>query len=372
MKVNIERNDLLKAMSRSQSIVERRTTIPILANVLINADGSQVSLRTTDLDIEILDKVSAIVKQAGDITVGATTLYEILRKLPDGSTMELTADHLKSRLDITSGKSKFSLATLPRDDFPMMASSEYDCNFSIESNVLRRLLDKTKFAMSSEETRYYLNGVYLHIENNGKKDVLRAVATDGHRLARVDSELPQDAAGMPGVIIPRKTVLELRMIMDENNQEIAVSISETKVRFSTATVSLTSKVIDGTFPDYGRVIPQGNKKILEVEASQFAQSVDRVATISSERARAVKLTLSEDKLLLSVNSPDSGAAKEELPVAYNDDNLEIGFNAKYLQEITGQVDLENAVFFFNSPSDPALLREGNDDSAIYVVMPMRV
>ncbi|MGZ2255653.1 DNA polymerase III subunit beta [Roseobacter sp. A03A-229] len=372
MKISIERASLLKAVSQAQSVVERRNTIPILANVLIEAEGSDVTFRATDLDIEVVDKAPAQVERAGATTVAATTLHEIVRKLPDGALVTLTADGATGRLTVEAGRSNFSLATLPKEDFPVMASSEYASNFSASAPVLRRLFDKSKFAISTEETRYYLNGVYMHIADADGGQSLRCVATDGHRLARIDAELPDGAADMPGVIVPRKTVGELRKLLDDDEMKIAVSVSETKVRFATPDITLTSKVIDGTFPDYTRVIPQNNARKLEVDASDFAQAVDRVATVSSERSRAVKLQLDEDRLVLSVNAPDSGAAEEELAVAYGDEKLEIGFNAKYLLEIASQVDRENAVFLFNSSGDPTLMREGNDQSAVYVVMPMRV
>ncbi len=371
MKISIERSALLKAMSRAQSVVERRNTIPILANVLIEAEGDGISFRATDLDIEIIDKSDAMVLQAGATTVGAHTLHDIVRKLPDGAMVELSDDGSSGRLEIRAGRSNFSLATLPREDFPVMASAEYDCNFAVDAEVLNRLFDKSKFAISTEETRYYLNGVYMHAADGAEGRALRCVATDGHRLARIDAPLPQGADNLPGVIVPRKTVLELGKLLAGDGQ-IAVSVSETKIRFATPEVTLTSKVIDGSFPDYSRVIPQGNTKRLEVDAAEFAKAVDRVSTVSSERSRAVKLVLDEDRLVLSVNAPDSGAAEEELAVAYGDENLEIGFNAKYLQEIADQVDRENAVFLFNSAGDPTLMREGNDESAVYVVMPMRV
>jgi DNA polymerase-3 subunit beta len=372
MKISIERATLLKALAQAQSVVERRNTIPILANVLIEAEGNQVSLRATDLDIEVIDKAPAMVERAGATTVSAVMLHEIVRKLPDGSLVSLTEDAATGRLTISAGRSTFSLATLPREDFPVMASSEYSTNFSAPAPVLRRLFDKAKFAISTEETRYYLNGVYMHVAKGEAGQTLRCVATDGHRLAQIDAALPEGAAGMPGVIVPRKTVGELRKLLDDDDAKIAVSVSETKVRFATPTIQLTSKVIDGTFPDYTRVIPISNSRKLEVDAAEFAKAVDRVATVSSERSRAVKLTLDEDRLILSVNAPDSGAAEEELAVAYGDEHLEIGFNAKYLLEIAGQVDRENAVFLFNSSGDPTLMREGNDMTAIYVVMPMRV
>ncbi|MCV6584414.1 MAG: DNA polymerase III subunit beta [Marinibacterium sp.] len=372
MKINIERGALLKAVAQAQSVVERRNTIPILANVLIEAEGSDVTFRATDLDIEVVDRAPAVVERAGATTVAATTLHEIVRKLPDGALVSLTADAAAGRLTVEAGRSNFSLATLPKEDFPVMASSEYSSNFSAPAPVLRRLFDKSKFAISTEETRYYLNGVYMHVADADGGQALRCVATDGHRLARIDADLPAGAADMPGVIVPRKTVGELRKLLDDDEMEIAVSVSETKVRFATPAITLTSKVIDGTFPDYTRVIPQANTKRLEVDASEFAQAVDRVATVSSERSRAVKLQLEGDRMVLSVNAPDSGAAEEELAVAYGDERLEIGFNAKYLLEIASQVDRENAVFMFNSAGDPTLMREGNDQSAVYVVMPMRV
>jgi DNA polymerase-3 subunit beta len=372
MKLSIERSVLLKAVSQAQSVVERRNTIPILANVLIEAEGEHVQFRATDLDIEVLDKALAHVERAGATTVSAVTLHDIVRKLPDGALVTLSDDAAKGRLTVEAGRSVFSLATLPKEDFPIMATSEYAANFSAPAPLLRRLFDKSKFAISTEETRYYLNGVYLHIADADGGQVIRCVATDGHRLARVDADLPEGAADLPGVIVPRKTVGELRKLLDEDDMQIAVSVSETKIRFATPEITLTSKVIDGTFPDYARVIPQGNTRKLEVDASEFAKAVDRVSTVSSERSRAVKLSLDEDRLILSVNSPDSGTAEEELAVAYGDEKLEIGFNAKYLLEIASQVDRENAVFLFNSSGDPTLMREGNDASAIYVVMPMRV
>ncbi|MCB1387952.1 MAG: DNA polymerase III subunit beta [Rhodobacteraceae bacterium] len=372
MKLSIERATLLKAVAQAQSVVERRNTIPILANVLIEAEGATVSFRATDLDIEVVDKAAAMVERAGATTVSAVMLHEIVRKLPDGALVSLTDDPRTGRLTVEAGRSTFALATLPREDFPVMASSEYQTNFSAKAGDLRRLFEKSKFAISTEETRYYLNGVYMHVAEGEDGRALRCVATDGHRLARIDSALPAGAEAMPGVIVPRKTVNELRKLLEDDSADIAISVSETKVRFATAEIALTSKVIDGTFPDYSRVIPMGNQKRLEVDASDFAKAVDRVATVSSERSRAVKLILDEDKLVLTVNAPDSGMAQEELVVAYGDDRLEIGFNAKYLLEIASQIDRENAVFLFNSSGEPALVREGTDTSAVYVVMPMRV
>lgn len=372
MKVSIERAQLLKAMSRAQGVVERKNTIPILANVLLEADGAELSLRATDLDIEVIERLPAMVEKAGSTTVAAHLLFEIVRKLPEGAQLSLTLEPETGRLSVTAGRSAFKLATLPREDFPMMASSEYQVSYRAPAPLLRRLFDKSKFAVSTEETRYYLNGVFLHVAEEEGQKVLRAVATDGHRLARIDAPLPDGAASAPGVIVPRKTVNELRKLLEDDEAEVEVSVSETKIRFSINGLMLTSKVIDGAFPDYTRVIPVGNQKRLEVDAGEFASAVDRVATVSQERSRAVKLVMDHDRLSLSVNAPDAGSAAEELIVAYPHDPMEIGFNARYLLEIAGQIDRENAVFLFADPGAPTLVREGDDLSAVYVVMPMRV
>ena len=372
MKISVERSDLLRSMSRAQAIVERRTTIPILSNVLIEAREDRLTLRATDLDIELLDSIKAVVEKEGAVTVGAHTFYEILRKLPDGSRVLIDLDPLNQKINVKAGRSTFSLTTISVDDFPLMASSEYDFSFSIKVEELKRLFEKVKFAMSMEETRFYLNGVFFHEFIDQETKLIRTVATDGHRLAKIDSPLPDNASGMPGLIVPRKTVSELRMIYETTEDTVNISVSETKIRFSNSTLSLTSKVVDGSFPDYDRVIPKNNIKKLVIDASEFAKSVDRVATISSERARAVILSLSKEKLILSVNAPETGLAIEEIPVSYEGEEIEIGFNAKYLQEISNQVESGEAIFLFNDVGDPALMKDNNDDTAVYVVMPMRV
>jgi len=374
MKISVERSALLKATSRAQGVVERRTTIPILSNVLIEAEGGMASLRATDLDIEITETIPAMVGQAGAVTVPAHTLHDIVRKLPEGATVALASDDATGRLDVSAGRARFTLPTLPREDFPVMASSEYDASYVAKASALRRLFDKASFAISTEETRYYLNGVYLHTPAapEGAARVLRAVATDGHRLACIDAPAPDGAVGAPDVIVPRKTVGEVRKLLESDDAEVQVSVSATKIRFACGDLVLTSKVIDGAFPDYTRVIPQGNDRRMEVDAQDFKRAVDRVATVSAERSRAVKLTLEQDRLTLTVNSPDSGSASDELAVAYDSEPMEIGFNAKYLLEIADQIDRENAVFLFADSGAPTLVREGDDESAVYVVMPMRV
>ncbi len=369
MKITIERGALLKALNHVQSVVERRNTIPILANVLLSAEDGQLSLTATDLDIEIVEGVPADIATAGGTTAPAHTMYDIVRKLPDGAQIEINHDTESGKVTVTAGRSRFALQSLPREDFPAAAAGDLPYSFELSTKDLFRLVDKTRFAISTEETRYYLNGIYLHAVD-GK---LRAVATDGHRLARVDMALPKGADGMPGIIVPRKTVTELLKLLEAGGDAVVkVAVSDTKIRFEVGSVILTSKLIDGTFPDYGRVIPTENDKSMEVDGKLFASAVDRVSTISTERSRAVKLDLDDGKVTLAVNNPDSGSATEELGVDYKGDALEIGFNARYLLDITQQLDGPTAHFELSDAGSPTVVRDGDDPEALYVLMPMRV
>jgi DNA polymerase III subunit beta len=372
MKLVIERGELLRALGHVTSVVERRTTIPILSNVFLKASGSAVQFKATDLEREVVEQVAAKVEQPGAVTVPAHMLHDIVRKLPDGAEVTLQRDPEKDRLTLSAGPARFALQTLPAEDFPDLASGEFPHRFEVDAHALKRLIDKTRFAISTEETRYYLNGIYLHAAMTGETPTLRAVATDGHRLAQVELDRPAGAEGMPGIIIPRKTVHELQRLIESSEHAIDVSISPAKVRFEIGTVTLTSKLIDGTFPDYGRVIPQGNDKELRVSNTEFMKAVDRVATIASERGRVVKLSISTNKVVLSVNNPEGGSATEEVQVDYKSTPLDIGFNARYLLDISGQLESETAIFKLADPGSPAIVRDGDDLSALYVLMPMRV
>ncbi|WP_099865875.1 DNA polymerase III subunit beta [Pararhizobium haloflavum] len=372
MRVTLERSNLLKSLNHVHRVVERRNTIPILSNVLMKAEGASLSLRATDLDLEITEATAAVVEQAGSTTVPAHLLYEIVRKLPDGAEVSLTMSGDAGSMTVTSGRSRFTLQCLPEADFPDLTAGAFSHTFRLPSSALKMLIARTQFAISTEETRYYLNGIYVHtMEENGKLK-LRAVATDGHRLARADVEAPSGSEGMPGIIIPRKTVGELQKLVDDPDAVVTIELSDAKIRFTIGSVVLTSKLIDGTFPDYQRVIPTGNDKELTIDCQSFAQAVDRVSTISSERGRAVKLAISDGQLVLTVNNPDSGSATEELAVGYEHDPIEIGFNAKYLLDITNQLSGSEAVFMLADPGSPTLVRETKDDDALYVLMPMRV
>ena len=372
MKVTVERSELLKSLGHVHRAVERRNTIPILANVLIRADRSKLSLKATDLDLEVTDAIAAEAGPGGSTTVPAHMFYDIVRKLPEGAQIVLESSGDRAALSIRAGRSRFTLQTLPESDFPDLAPGEMTHKFTLKAADLKRLIDKTQFAISTEETRYYLNGIYLHAAGSAKAATLRAVATDGHRLAQVELPLPKGAIGMPGVIVPRKTVGEVLRLIEDNEAEVAIELSQGKIRFTIGNVVLTSKLIDGTFPDYGRVIPQNNDKELIVDKKDFEAAVDRVSTISSERGRAVKLALSAGKLVLSVTNPDSGSATEELEVEYAADALDIGFNSRYLLDIAAQIEGEVAVLRLADPGSPTLVQDKDNKSALYVLMPMRV
>src|SRR5215217_7663853 len=372
MKVTVERAQLLKSLGHVHRVVERRNTIPILGNVLVRAENARLSLKATDLDLEVTETLAAETATGGSTTVPAHMFYDIVRKLPDGAQIVLEADGDRAVLAIRAGRSRFTLQTLPESDFPDLAAGEMTHSFALGAADLKRLIDKTQFAISTEETRYYLNGIYLHPASGGSAQTLRAVATDGHRLAQIELTLPKGATGMPGVIVPRKTVGELQRLIEDNEAEIGVELSSSKIRFTAGEVVLTSKLIDGTFPDYARVIPLGNDKELVVDKKEFEQAVDRVSTVSSERGRAVKLSLSNGRLMLSVTNPDSGSATEEVEVEYAADPLDIGFNSRYLLDIAAQIEGEAAVLKLADPGSPTLIQDKDSKGALYVLMPMRV
>ena len=372
MRLVIERGALLKALNHVASVVERRNTIPILSNVLLGAQGGSLKLTATDLDIEIVETVKAEVSQEGRTTVPAHVFNDIVRKLPDGAQIELSLGSDDGRMTLASGPANFSLQVLPPDDFPDVSGGDMSHSFSVSSADLKRLIDKSRFAISTEETRYYLNGIYLHAAENDGAATLRAVATDGHRLAQVEVAMPKGGDGIPGVIVPRKTVHEISRMIEDSDDEVQIEMSTSKIRFTVGDIVLTSKLIDGTFPDYGRVIPDNNDKVLKVTNAEFASAVDRVSTLSSDKGRAVKLALGDGKLVVSVNNPDSGSGTEELPVDYASDDLEIGFNARYLLDISGQLQGDTAELHLADPGSPTLVRDIEDASALYVLMPMRV
>ncbi|ARU16484.1 DNA polymerase III subunit beta [Croceicoccus marinus] len=378
MKATIERATLLHSLSHVQSVVERRNTIPILSNVLIEAaaDGN-VRLMATDLDLQVVEVMpAASVEGAGAITVSAHLLFDIARKLPDGAQVSLETS--ENRMIVKAGRSRFQLPTLPRDDFPVIVEGDLPTSFELPAATLAQMIDRTRFAISTEETRYYLNGIFLHVADDGPNGSaqLKAAATDGHRLARFTIVRPDGAEGMPDVIVPRKCVAELRKLLEESlDTNVAVDLSASKIRFTLGGeggIVLTSKLIDGTFPDYSRVIPTGNDKLLKVDPKSFFAGVDRVATIATEKTRAVKMALDHDRVTLSVTSPDNGTAAEELAADYGAEGLEIGFNANYLKDILAQIEGDNVELHLADAGAPTLIRQNAQSPALYVLMPMRV
>jgi len=371
MKFSIDRAALLRSLNHVQSVVERRNTIPILSNVLMKAEDGVLSLASTDMDMEINESVAAQVSTSGATTAPAHTFHEIVRKLPDNSQVEVEMNAEGTQMSVRAGRSDFKLSCLPVNDFPEITTAELPTNFSIPAADLRALIDRTKFAMSTEETRYYLNGIYVHEADQEGVKVLRAVATDGHRLARFEMPLPDGASGMPGVIVPRKCVGELRKLIDEAADLIEISLSEGKIRFAFDHVILTSKLIDGTFPDYQRVIPEGNDKVVEVDPKIFTSAIDRVSTISDGKSRALKISLNGKQMTLSASSPEAGSATEEIEVN-GDSDMEIGFNAKYLLDITSNIEGEGCRLTLADSASPAIIQDNGDPSALYVLMPLRV
>jgi DNA polymerase-3 subunit beta len=355
-----------------QSAVERRNTIPILSNVLLSAERDRLIFSATDLDMEIVDEAPAQVDQPGQITAPAHTLYEIVRKLPEGADVSLAFTGEDPRLTVQAGRSRFNLPVLPAGDFPVMSSEGLSTSVGIDVTDLIRLIDKTRFAISAEETRYYLNGMYLHtvIEDGSQK--LRAVATDGSRLALAEMPAPEGAANLPGVIVPRKTVGEARRLLEDAGETVELQISPQKTRFAFNGAALTSKVIDGNFPDYGRVIPKDNSRSVIVDAKLFAKAIDRVATISAEKSRSVRLAFESGRVVMTVRNMEAGQAVEELEIDYDGDAFELSFNARFLLDITDQISGETAELRFGGPNDPALVLDPADGLVQYILMPLRV
>jgi len=372
MKLTINRADLIRALGHGQSVVERRNTIPILSNVRLDAADGMLTLSATDMDLEMKESVAANVESEGSATVPAHTFHDIVRKLSDDAQVELTLEPGGAMMTVTAGRSKFKLSCLPVSDFPELGSGDMNVSFSTPANNLRELIDRTRFAMSNDETRYYLNGVYLHAADANGVAVLRAVATDGHRLAQFEMPLPEGAADMPGVIIPRKAVAEIRKLVEEAAADITIEISENKIRFAFDHIVMTSKLIDGTFPDYQKVIPQGNDKIVEIDPKLFTAAIDRVSTISNEKTRAVKLAINGATMTLSAQSPDAGSATEDIEISNDNTALEIGFNSKYLLDITAQIESDGCRLILADAGGPTIIQDVTDPSSLYVLMPLRV
>lgn len=370
MKLTIERGLLLKALSHIQSVVERRQTIPVLSNVLIETQGDLVSLRATDNEIEIIEKIPAGVEVQGAITIPAHKLYDIVKKLPEGSQLQISVLDEAGQVSLVSGRSKFALASLPAEGFPSIMQEEMPYTFKVAAKEMVELISKTGFAVSMEETRYNLNGIYMH-EKKGPESKLTAVATDGHRLACAGITLPEGAAGMPGVIVPRKTIGELAKLAAETNDEITLSLSANQIRFVLGDIVLSSRLIDGTYPEYEKVIPISNDKKLQADAKTLIDVIERVSVVS-EKSRGIKFALQPGLLQVFAASADEGSAEDEMDAVYDGEPVEIGFNFRYLLDILGQVKSETVQMYLQDGASPVILQDEADDNALYVLMPMRV
>jgi len=375
MKLSVEKSVLLKSLSHVQAIVERRTVTPILANVLMEGEESSLTLTTTDLDISAVETIEAQVIEAGRTTVNALVLYDIVRKLPDGAEVSIVVNDKTHQLTITSGRSKFSLPILPAEDFSTFETAELPHKFKVTAENLRFLINQTRFAMSSEESRYYLNGIYLHTVQYDGQNFLRTVATDSHRLAKAEIPEPEGASGMPGVIIPRKTILELSRLLEDIEGEITVSLSHTQISFRFGNIRLTSRLIDGNFPDYENVIPKANALEMILDRKKFLDAIDRVSMLSNlaqDKSRGVRMIIEPSRIVVSSISGDQGSATEEIEVNYDGKRLETGFNSRYLLDIAQQIDSEQAKFLFAEDNTPVIIQGADEGYALYVIMPMRV
>ncbi|MBR1777595.1 MAG: DNA polymerase III subunit beta [Alphaproteobacteria bacterium] len=371
MKFTIERAALLKSLSHIQNVVERRHTNPLLSNVKITATDGEIVLNATDNELEVSEKTPAKVDAAGSITAPAHKLYEIVRKLPDGAEIEFVLNAENNQLKMTAGRAKFALATMAGEDFPTIADGDMTHHFVLKASDLRDLIDRTSFAVSTEETRFYLNGIYLHEAISKEEKILRAVATDGHRLACAETVFPEGAAGMPGIIIPRKAIGELSKLLAEEQGDVRIDLSVYKIRFAFGDLVLTSLLIEGTYPDYERVIPTENDKIMEVDAQALTAVVDRVSSLS-EKSRAVRLTLAPDLVRVSAANAEEGSAEDELEVKYAADPMDVGFNYVYLEDVLKQIKGGLVQIAFSDSASPTVLTDMSDPSVLFVLMPMRV
>ena len=375
MDFRVNSTELLRALSHIHGIVEVRHTLPILSNIIISTHDNLLSLSSTNLDIFCSDDLEAEVSQNGSTSVSAATFYEIVKRLPSGSEIHASLSEEDSTLTLKCGRSKFNLTTISPDDFPKISHDDLNIQFVLSATELKRMIDKTKFAISNEETRYYLNGVFLHQTQKNSIDILRAVATDGHRLAQYDIPLPQGAKDMNGIIIPKKMIQELRRVLDDATGDINIQLNENKINFSFNNMQIISKVIDGTFPDYTKVIPQSNDKSITTNNEELKKAIDRVSAVAineETKSKAIKLIIESNKISLSVDSTSRGSAIEEIDLDYNNEKVEIGFNSRYLIDICNEIDGDKINLKFLNSTSPAIILDNTDENLFFVLMPMRI
>ena len=366
MKLTIQRETLLKPLQQVTGVVERRQTLPILGNVLVNATARELKLTATDLEVELQAKVKLSVTEPGDITLPARKLLDICRTLPEAAEIDISIK--RERALVRSGKSRFTLATLPASEFPVVDKIKSPHKFNAPQDELRQVIDRTAFSMAQQDVRYYLNGLMLEPDNG----VLRAVATDGHRLAIC--EFPMDVGDSSGkqVIVPRKGIQELHRLLEEDTDTVEVEIGSNHIRITTQELRFTSKLIDGRFPDYHRVIPKDANKSLIIDREIFRQALTRTSILSNEKYRGVRLDISKNNLKIQAHNPEQEEAVDEIEVTYDNEPLEIGFNVTYLLDVLSAVESDAIEFLLNDANSSALIHKPGIDDCRYVVMPMRL
>ena len=368
MKFTITRDALLKPLNLVAGVVERRHTLPILANVLLAVENDQLSIMGTDLEVQLLGRVTLDTppQSTGEITVPAKKLLDICKSLPEGSVLDFSHDG--NRLILRSGRSRFTLSTLEANDFPSIPESPTHVELSVKQGALKRLIERTSFAMAQQDVRYYLNGMLWEI----KTGMLRAVATDGHRLAMCGLEMDLDSSGEAQVILPRKGVIELAKLLMDEDETVSVIVGDTHFRATTDNYTFTSKLVDGKFPDYERVLPRSTTKIVLGSRQELRNAFSRTAILSNEKYRGIRMLLSDGQLQIVANNPEQEEAEEIVSVDYQGDSLEIGFNVSYLLDVLAVLSSDTVKLSLSDPNSSALLEEGEDGDSVYVVMPMRL
>jgi len=366
MEISFSRDDLIKPLGQAAGVVERRQTLPILAYVLIRQKKGQLSLTGTDLEVEVTADIKVKNATDGEMTVPARKLLDICRSLPSDANIKINLKGEKAV--VRSGKSRFTLVTMPTEDFPAIEATEWGETFEVSQKVLKALLDTTQFCMAHQDVRYYLNG--LLIELDGK--TLRAVATDGHRMALSEVELAESGGANRQIIVPRKGILELTRFLEESDEPAKISLGANHIRVQIPGLTFISKLVDGRFPDYNKVIPVNQGKELLIDRQGFRDALSRAAILSNEKYRGVRLTLSNGKLTITAHNPEQEEAEEEMELDYSGDKMEIGFNVNYMIEAAGALDTEQVKLGLNDPNSSCTLVTPDSSGALYVIMPMRL
>ena len=371
MEFTINRNIFLKALGHANGIIEKKSTLPILSNILIEAKDSKIKITSTDLDIIYFEEIlPQELKKEGSTTTSASILYDILRKIEPNAKIKLSLQST-NKLKLVSGNSQFNLLCLSSDNFPLSDENIDQQTFEVDSQKLLKLLNKTRISISNNETRHYLNGIYLHKVNLENKSFLNGVATDSHRLSSSSLEINTNI-NFESIILPKKTIFQLISLLEQSTNTIKISNNKSKIKFEMGNGVLISKVIDGRFPDYNKVIPKNNAKILQMKLDEFKNSIERVTTVSVDRKEGLKMTITKDSLQLSVNSPNSGEGIDRINAKFNSEDINISFNSRYLIDIASQIENDSIIIYFKDVGSPALIKDLSDNNSFHVVMPMKI